>query len=372
MEGKTMNIYKFRPCAPFFDLSFDSGCGKGRGSSQYGKQQGFTLLEALIAFVILAGGLLALFRYHNTTMETTGEAKVRAEAMALGDQKLEELRSYLSQDNFQDDTVTGAGLGEYNGVDYAADFTRSWTVAGTNPREIAVAVSWDDRTGTTQSVQLSSLVWGVSPTQAASDLAAMIIGDAGVPPWPEADPLDDGTGHGTGRVTITLVDDDGIEYAPDDDLTGITILSYNISFTGYIDATNALLASVVLTGDAGTTGTPSCSGAVGDPTATAVLDIADGVTAYGDPPVVHPIDTLLDANGDPTPMGEDPYRYSCTINGITHNEVWTGTIVYEGVGNDEVCIPNTGTAELTFSEQSPAIVQLGIVILTNNGACNVL
>ena len=58
-------------------------------------QRGFTLLEALIAFVVLAGGLLAAFRFHTTTMAVTAESKIRSEAVALAEQKLEELRSYF-------------------------------------------------------------------------------------------------------------------------------------------------------------------------------------------------------------------------------------------------------------------------------------
>lgn len=350
------------------------------GASRRG-QAGSILLEALIAFVILAGGLLVLFRFHNTTMDSTASSKIRAEAMALAEAKLEQVRGYVGTVDYNTLMQNGNGLDTYAGVDYAATFTRSWSI-NTNPyagivgepAQINVTVTWPDRKGVTQTVTVRSGVLGGDPATGAIALAGAVAGDGDpLGGFEPLDPTTKGTGYGTGKVTVTLKDGSGTVLDPSDPLFDPNaVVTYDISFTGYIDATNALLASVTLTGDAGTTGVESCSAATGNPLAPAVLFIADGVTAYGVSTTIHPIGTLLDEFGEPLPVGTDPYRYTCSITGIAHNEAWTGTIVYEGVGNDEVCVPNTGTAELAFNEQSPAILDLGIVILTNAGACRVL
>ena len=358
-------------------------CERHLNIGKSARQKGFTLLEALIAFVILAGGLLALFRYHATTTESTGTAKVRAEAIALGEQKLEELRSYLSLDNFQDDTVTAAGLGEYNGVDYAANFTRSWTVAGANPREIAVTVTWNDRAGDTQTVQVSSLLWGVQPTQAATEfVGAMAFHDGDVPQWPAPDPLDDGTGYGGGKVTIKYQGDDGNEYdsLADAAEAGTVVNSFDLYFTGTIESIDGgALLDVQLDGGPNV-GIETClidpnisaAAAAFDPT---LYDPETSSPTYTDHfGLQHPGAWVDDS--DPAVIVPDPYLYSCKIPGISINDTWQGTITYvgeqgvPGSPDDVVCIPNEGTTTLTFSADSPADLQLGIVLVDKKNLCN--
>ena len=335
-------------------------------------QRGFTLLEALIAFVVLAGGLLAAFRFHSTTMESTGESKIRAEATALAEQKLEEIRSFVTIAEYDTAMVTVASndMGDYGtGVDYAASFTRTWAVNGANPKEVSVTVEWEDRREIIQSVQLTSLVWQTDPEAIAAQFTQALAGGlGGGPGWEVPEPINEGTGYGTGTVDIELKKEGGADWVEGVDDVSLLVY-YNINFTGYVDATNALLILVVLDETSTTGSVYSCELPEGEPDDTAVIFIADGESTYGSSSEVHAANELLDANGDLYPPLEDPYRYSCSINNIDTGEVWRGTITYTGEGNDEVCIPNSGTANLAFSELSPAVLDLGLVVVNNPGGC---
>jgi general secretion pathway protein I len=57
----------------------------------YGNQQGFTLLEVLVAFVILALSLGVILQIFSLTMRTTDSASVRQQALLLAESRLAEL-----------------------------------------------------------------------------------------------------------------------------------------------------------------------------------------------------------------------------------------------------------------------------------------
>lgn len=303
-----------------------------------GSERGFTLLEALIAFVILAGGLLAAFRFHNMTMSTTAEAKVRDQATALARQKIEDLHNFQTLAEFEAIVVDGAGLDDYAGVDYAAAFTLTWDRDegyGENPRSVEVTVAWADRDGVgsngdgTSSVALSSIIWGHNPQDDAAGIALSYahVGDDVLDYYADADgnPIDIGGGGGNGgEVTITPVTlynyDD-----PDPDNPEATY--YDISFIGDIIFTDAGLASVGITGSQ-----------------------HDGASCE-----------LL---GDPA------FQYSCVITRVPDGTTWSGTLSYNPAGNDAVCTPGP-TLDIDI-DQLTTFLELEVVVLTNNGACNQL
>jgi prepilin-type N-terminal cleavage/methylation domain-containing protein len=66
-------------------------------NSRRNRQQGFTLIEVMVAFAVLAFGLLAIGSFQAKLVSGSGYSKARAEAVAIAQQKLDEIRSYVNQ-----------------------------------------------------------------------------------------------------------------------------------------------------------------------------------------------------------------------------------------------------------------------------------
>ena len=144
-------------------------------------QAGFTLIEALVALLVVSFGMLAIAGMQTTLARSSDLAKQRSEAVRLAQIKMEQLRSF-------DSIVSGSGTWNYStdvvsGADAAVTptnsntaFTRSWTVTGTDgvtaagandaQKWIHVLVQWADRSSTTlnQSVRLDSTIARNNPT----------------------------------------------------------------------------------------------------------------------------------------------------------------------------------------------------------------
>jgi type IV pilus modification protein PilV len=165
-------------------------------------QQGFSLLEALVAALVVAVAMLGVARLQGFTMLESGDSRMRTHALNLAQDKIEELRSFSNQDAY---------LGMESGSDSAtganATFTRTWTVTScvdlspscdsngngdidgneSNYKEVNAQVIWTDPRGIIQTVQLTSYISGAEPVKAGIALAQMT--PAFTPaPAPEPDP----------------------------------------------------------------------------------------------------------------------------------------------------------------------------------------
>jgi len=157
------------------------------------RQAGFTLIEALIAMLVLAFGMLAVAGLQTALAHNSDVAKQRTEATRLAQAKIEELRSFeqvasaVGKYSYTENVVGGAAADTVSPAASSASnvnattnttYSRSWaihpSVADTTLR---VTVAWTDRQGQPQSVLLSSVISRSDP---------MAVGVLGVaPPVPE-------------------------------------------------------------------------------------------------------------------------------------------------------------------------------------------
>lgn len=132
------------------------------------------MIEVMLAFLALSGGLVAIINFHSASQNATSEAKTRAEAVAFAEDKLQELESYLSQS----DARMNDGTASDNPVGTNTAFTRAWTVATdgslASQKNLTVSVAWLDRAGDAQSVQIGSELYFEEPTAPVASLLSVV------------------------------------------------------------------------------------------------------------------------------------------------------------------------------------------------------
>lgn len=137
---------------------------------------GFTLLEALIAFLIGGFGLMAVARLQIGLYGESDFAKQLSEATFLGQRQIERLRSY------QQITAASAGdiaAGRWGYLNISsgtaavtgtnASYTVNWTIgddASVRMKVATVNVQWTDARGTAQTATLNTIIAGADPALA--------------------------------------------------------------------------------------------------------------------------------------------------------------------------------------------------------------
>jgi len=149
-------------------------------------QQGFTLLEALIAALVVAVAMLGVARLQGVTMLGSSDSRTKTYALNLAQEKIEELRSFANQD-----TYLGMASGSDTHAGANATFTRTWTITScvnlspscdgntngsidgneSNYRQINSTVTWTDSRGDTQIVRLTSYIARSEPVKSGMVLA---------------------------------------------------------------------------------------------------------------------------------------------------------------------------------------------------------
>jgi Tfp pilus assembly protein PilV len=130
------------------------------------RQHGTTLFEALVAFLVLSLGMLAIARLQGHLRLNADVARQRSEAVRMAQQDMESLRGFGA--------VTAApGLRTFEAIASATRsvdtgtayvMVREITPTGMpHAKTASITVSWTDRSGTAQQVVLHSIVTGVDP-----------------------------------------------------------------------------------------------------------------------------------------------------------------------------------------------------------------
>ncbi len=149
------------------------------------RQRGVSLLESLVACVVLAGTTLGATQVQRQMRAEGDVARQRAEAVRLGEEEMEELRAFSA-------VAAGPGVRAYDAI---ADASATATPGASNTayrvarsvddaafagaKAVTVRVAWSDRSGTAREVVLASFIAGSNPAYAgALGLGAGTIGAA--------------------------------------------------------------------------------------------------------------------------------------------------------------------------------------------------
>ena len=139
--------------------------------------RGFTLIDALISVVVFALGVAAIAAFNTRLVSDSGLSKTRAQAVALAQDKMEDLRTNLINNAAQgasaDNNFSKLATGSDTHTSGNASFTRAWTVskqwtvanqdAIPVAKNIDISVTWTDPKDGAQTVALSSQVSWDSP-----------------------------------------------------------------------------------------------------------------------------------------------------------------------------------------------------------------
>jgi Tfp pilus assembly protein PilV len=141
------------------------------------RQGGFTLVEVLVAFLVLTLGLLAVIRVQPALRQHAELARQRSEATRLAQQDIEGLRGFvqigIAGTAPAYDAIVAAGYAvepdALGSPRYAVE-RRVDAVSIPNARAIDVTVRWLDRAGEPQQARLTTLIAASDPSLAAAIL----------------------------------------------------------------------------------------------------------------------------------------------------------------------------------------------------------
>lgn len=161
---------------------------QGRSVGRF-RQRGVSLIEALVAFGVMAFGMMAVVGMQST-LRTSGDlARQRAEAVRIAQDAIETWRGFTTlqatTDRMDFADIASAGWVDVASTNPGSNATYQLrrqvnaeaAVAGTAAAQrltLVVDVKWEDRVGRTQEVRLASSVTGIEPELAASMVLAAV------------------------------------------------------------------------------------------------------------------------------------------------------------------------------------------------------
>lgn len=129
--------------------------------------QAFSLVEVLVALLVLAVGIAAIIRFQSGALENRGFLSQHHEALQLAEDRLDQLRQYEVVDTTAGKTAyADISSGSTTEIKASTTYTVSWAVTeSTNPdyKTVQVTVSWTDRKNTPRSIVLATIIGKIDP-----------------------------------------------------------------------------------------------------------------------------------------------------------------------------------------------------------------
>ena len=126
------------------------------------EERGFTLIEVLIALLVLMVGMAGILSLQLTSMKATSFSRHATEASSLAEDKVEDLRTVpLNSARFANgnDQVDSRGVADAAGL-----YTRTWTIApGIETTIITVSVAWTERGNEPYTISMADMRTGTPP-----------------------------------------------------------------------------------------------------------------------------------------------------------------------------------------------------------------
>ena len=153
---------------------------KPASASAFRRARGATLLEALVAFLVLSLGMLTMARVQTSLRLNSDIARQRTEAVRLAEADMESLRNFGSVSVSQGlkayaeiATATRSISAGQGGTNVSFEVSREVTPVeqvhtDSGYKSATVSVNWFDRTGTAQRVVLDSVIAATPPALSAA------------------------------------------------------------------------------------------------------------------------------------------------------------------------------------------------------------
>ncbi len=143
------------------------------------RHHGVSLVEALVALVVVAFGMLSLVNVQSTMRLNVDMAEQRTEATHIATEEIENLRLFnpVQTGNSTWDNIASRTVDPYpqaygtGNTSYRLVRTVN-TATATSQKIVTVQVLWTDRTGSEQSVRIDPVVAGIDP--ALSGLVSVV------------------------------------------------------------------------------------------------------------------------------------------------------------------------------------------------------
>lgn len=128
-------------------------CVAGTWGFDMKDSKGYSLLEIMMALVILSVGLLALVQMQGYFAEGSGDARYITRAMDMGMSRMEELKQLT-----YGDALLNAGVHNQTVNTHSKPFQVGWRVTDitTNSKRIELTVTWNSG-GDSKSIQLTGV-----------------------------------------------------------------------------------------------------------------------------------------------------------------------------------------------------------------------